>query len=318
MIKWPVLSDKNKLWMWLVVVAPFTLALFAGTYHYMAFPSCLSCHQQESFVNATAASPHSEVDCASCHIPRGVIGRVEFGAQHLANVVFSRPYGARDLSYVSNSACLGCHEEVVEARLTNNGIRIEHAYCAVETDCAECHSTVAHGAQISWVRTYSMDTCLTCHVAQAAMDCAMCHEGRSREDRITSGTFAVTHGERWEQTHGMGDSTTCVACHTAASCDTCHGVGTPHSPNFVRAHSDYALSPEAQCTDCHQQRFCDDCHGTEMPHTGEFVRTHAQPAQEDERSCNRCHLQADCNLCHDAHVHPGGAIGTLPDEGGGR
>lgn len=318
MIKWPVLCDKRKSLMWLVILAPFALALFAGAYHYMAFPSCLSCHQQEPFVNATAASPHFEVECTSCHIPRGVGGRVEFGVRHLANAALFRPGGARDLSYVSNAACLSCHEEVLEARLTNNGIRIEHAFCAVEADCTGCHSAVAHGAQVSWVRAYSMKTCLECHVAREAMDCAMCHEGRSREDRITSGTFAITHGEQWEQTHGMGDSATCVACHTAASCVTCHGAGTPHISNFVRVHSDYALSPEAQCTDCHQQRFCDDCHGLEMPHTSEFVRMHAQPAQADERSCMRCHLQADCDLCHDTHVHPGGAIGTLSGgEGGG-
>lgn len=283
-----------------------------GGYSYMGFAPCSSCHQDEPFLAATAASAHSEVDCVVCHAPPGYAGRIDFGVRHLFNAL--RFVGnPRDLAKVDDTTCLTCHQDVMDIVAEVEGVRINHAYCATEADCTDCHASVTHGREISWVRTYDMETCLACHVAEGPVKCETCHTGRLAEDRITTGVFAITHGPNWEETHGMGDPATCAACHTAASCQTCHGVGVPHETQFMRVHSDFAQQGDAQCGDCHEERFCDDCHGLAMPHPNAFVRAHAKSAGEDRELCRRCHLEPDCLVCHETHVHPGGAIGM---EGG--
>lgn len=301
--------------LWLIVAVPLALLIPISGYFYMGFAPCASCHQEESFFDATQMSAHAAIRCVDCHASGGVVGRVDFGFRHLANVLPIGADGSRDLAAVDDRSCLQCHQTVMNRAIDTGAININHAYCSATTPCTDCHSTVAHGKEISWVRTYDMETCLSCHVEAGSVDCALCHVGRLPKDRITTGTFAITHGPQWEQTHGMGDSSTCAACHTAAACQTCHGAGVPHEPDFVRVHSEYAVDPEQLCVDCHDQRFCDDCHGLAMPHPNRFVRAHAQYAEEDEELCRRCHLEPDCTVCHETHIHPGGALDTLPQGG---
>lgn len=301
--------------LWLIVALPLAMLLPVSGYFYMGFAPCSSCHQDTSFVQATQMSAHSAVDCVDCHATGGAVGRADFGVRHLVNVLPFGPDVSRDLTAIDDQTCLECHQTVMDGTVEADGVNVNHAYCSTANPCTDCHSTVAHGREISWIRTYDMETCLSCHVDVGSVDCATCHVGRLAEDRITTGTFAITHGPQWKETHGMGDSSTCTACHTAAACQTCHGAGVPHEARFLSVHAEYAKDPEQLCIDCHDQRFCDDCHGLAMPHPNQFVRAHAQYAEQDEELCRRCHLQPDCTICHETHVHPGGAIDSLP--GGG-
>lgn len=276
---------------------------------------CTTCHSQAEFVAASQATAHASVECLDCHTSGNGLGRMAYATAHLPRLVPFADRPTRDLAAVSNARCEACHESIFTEPVEANGIRIDHALCTSTAECTQCHSTTAHSTAVTWVRTYDMETCLECHVSDGPANCDKCHEGRPPEDRITTGVFAVTHGENWRETHGMGNSATCSACHTAADCSSCHGPGLPHGEDFIEEHAGYSREPGAQCFDCHETSFCEGCHGLAMPHPRSFVREHSGPAKEDRELCARCHLDSDCIVCHETHVHPGGAVGTLP--GGG-
>lgn len=307
----------RRLAVWLVAVVPVVVLLGGGMYYGVQLQDCSSCHTEHEFTSATMASSHASVECGSCHGANGPVGRLNFAISHLGQMVTGSAETKRDVASVSNANCLSCHDQVIAQPVTASGINIDHALCAENTACTDCHSAVAHGEQTSWLRVYDMETCLSCHAKQAATNCDLCHAGRRPANRIASGVFAVTHGPQWEKTHGMGDSATCSVCHTAATCESCHGVGLPHDANFMKEHSTFATDDKAKCSSCHTERFCSDCHGLAMPHPNKFVREHAQEARDDRELCNRCHVSSDCMTCHEKHVHPGGAIGALTGTSGG-
>jgi len=303
--------------LWIVLIVPICLLVAGGIYSTVALPGCVSCHDDAAFVAATEQSPHADVECTSCHVGTALGDRVAFGFREAYHMVLPVVGGsARDWAEVPDDRCLACHDAVEKGVTTSNGISIKHSSCAVDSECADCHSSTAHGSEVSWVRVYDMETCLGCHVTESSTECDLCHEGRLPSDRVTSGVFAITHGPDWQQTHGMGDASSCTVCHTAATCEKCHGVGLPHGKDFIGEHSGYATSDDAQCDTCHEPKFCSDCHGIEMPHPQEFTRDHAAAATENEALCTRCHADPDCTLCHETHIHPGGAIGTLGTESG--
>jgi hypothetical protein len=298
---------------WLSVLLPLTIVLLAGAYCAVALPGCASCHSKPAFVAATKSSPHAKVPCASCHVGPAITDRISFGYRELFGMIVPIAGGdGADLAAVPDPRCVKCHGTIARKVVSSNGIRIAHASCAVGSTCTDCHSTTAHGAATRWVSTYDMETCLKCHVSEASTDCDLCHEGRTRADRVTSGVFATTHGPDWRKTHGMGNTATCTVCHAASSCDKCHGPGLPHDAEFLQTHAEVSRSPQAKCAGCHETAFCTDCHGIQMPHPARFAREHMKPATSDAALCQRCHVKSDCTDCHASHVHPGGAVGS-PD-----
>lgn len=304
-------SGARRAIVWLSILLPLAIVLLAGVYCAVALPGCVSCHKDGAFVAGTKSSPHAKVACASCHVGPSVTDRLSFGYREAFGMVVPIPgIDSADLAAVPDARCSKCHATVARGVATSNGIRIAHATCAVGASCTDCHSAVAHGASTRWVTTYDMDTCLKCHVSKASTACDLCHEGRTRAERITSGVFATTHGPDWRTTHGMGDAATCTVCHTASSCDTCHGPGLPHGAKFLETHAEVSRRPSAKCSGCHEKSFCADCHGLEMPHTASFTPDHAKAATRDAALCGRCHVKSDCTECHTSHVHPGGAIGS--------
>ena len=308
--------SRRAIWSIAILIAIAALAL--GVFNAVALPGCASCHDDDGFRAATAATAHATVDCRSCHVPTGTLDRVAFSLRQPFHMFIPLSSGAvREAAAVPDSRCLACHEDVETAVVSSNGIRISHESCAVGASCSDCHSATAHGAATSWLRSYEMDTCLACHISQGDTACDLCHEARGSKNRIESGTFAVTHGPQWRVTHGMGDSATCTVCHMSADCVECHGAGLPHEPGFIQTHADYSAQSNAQCADCHAQSFCDVCHGIPMPHPPEFTSGHSQTAQAQPAVCARCHAESDCTTCHEMHVHPGGATGGAPTGGGG-
>ena len=289
-----------------------------GVFNAVALPGCSSCHDRNGFRAATAASPHGKVDCRSCHVPSGGLQRAGFGLRQTFHMFVPMPGASgRDAAAVPDSRCLVCHAKIEKVVTTSNGLRIAHGTCDKGARCSDCHSTTAHGEATAWVRSYDMDRCLACHVTKDQTACDLCHEGRGPRTRITSGTFAVTHGPQWRTTHGMGDSATCMVCHTPDKCVGCHGPGLPHTADFVKTHTTFARDKNAKCSSCHQTSFCDGCHGTAMPHTAQFTRDHPTLAADKPALCKRCHANSDCTECHVKHIHPGGAVGgSLPKAGG--
>lgn len=312
-------SGARRAIVWLSLLLPLTIVLLAGVYCAVALPGCASssCHTKAAFVAGTKSSSHAKVACASCHVGPSVTDRLSYGYRELFGMVVPIAGGdSADLAAVPDSRCVKCHATIVRGVVTANGIRIAHKTCDVGASCTDCHGTVAHGASAQWVKTYDMDTCLRCHVSKASTACDLCHEGRTRADRVTTGVFATTHGPDWRKTHGMGDTATCSVCHTPSSCEKCHGPGLPHDAKFLDRHAAVSKSPLAKCSGCHETSFCNDCHGTQMPHPAQFTRSHAKAATADAALCQRCHVKSDCTDCHTSHVHPGGAVGSLDGTAG--
>lgn len=269
---------------------------------------CLSCHD-------TAEEPlevresHASIECGACHGGPTVAGKADFAAREVYGMYLKLPVlSGRRTAAVTDAACIACHDP---ARPPSEvaALRINHQTCTEGSSCTDCHSRVAHGDAVEWSRSYDMFACVSCHMTEAiSVECDVCHTERSREERIRTGSFAMTHGATWQKTHGMGDSLACAACHPADKCIGCHGPGVPHEAAFAKSHGAYAQLPDAQCTTCHRSEFCSDCHGTQMPHPTSFVGQHSKLVEDQgDTSCKTCHAESDCTTCHVMHIHPGNA-----------
>ena len=279
---------------------------------------CSSCHAEQAAVSEGASPLHADASCASCHVGPTVLERVRFGYYQTFGMLLP-VVSTQDspVSLVGDGACIECHDDLGGVS-TSSGLRIRHESCAEGSACAGCHSLVAHPDAVSWPSTYSMEACLECHSArQASNACESCHVGKLDRRFPTTGTFPITHGPNWQQTHGMGEMSTCAACHAGDFCESCHGPGVPHSARFVSVHALSANSRDARCLDCHARSFCDICHVYPMPHPEDFAPEHSRVVAADgDTQCGMCHAPEDCTNCHVLHVHPGGAVPTPPVPGG--
>ncbi len=291
-----------------VLIALLVVAVVATAA--VKLPGCDSCHKDADFKTETAATAHAAVPCVDCHVATQVIERIQYGAHVVSLPIQSLLRSdSRALGAVDDGSCLSCHEDVMTSTVQARGLRIDHKVCAVDAACTDCHSTTAHGDQVSWKRASNMDACLRCHGQQGKLvECDTCHVARESGDRLKSGPWVVTHGPNWKTTHGMGDAYTCAACHQSGYCDRCHGVGLPHDANLMEQHPALAADPGARCTSCHEAKFCDTCHGIEMPHPANFKQGHSTLVEaEGDDMCRTCHGASDCVECHVMHIHPGGA-----------
>jgi len=289
----------------LVVVLAMAFAVTVAT-----LPGCSACHKSAAFVAQTKARPHASIACVRCHANAGVPHRIAYGYNLLfGQVLRVAPSNGGPITAIPDSTCLSCHADVMDKKVTVNGLSILHSKCSKQRMCTDCHSETAHGTAVKWVKTVDMNQCLGCHnTDRVRSDCNICHGAKSEKDRIRSGEWAKTHGPNWKRTHGIGDLNTCAACHAPNFCVRCHGIPLPHDSNFIKSHPRVALINRTDCNVCHQQAFCTNCHGLAMPHTDQFTQRHSKIVKQDgAATCLRCHVKDDCTNCHVKHVHPGGA-----------
>lgn len=294
----------------------FATALTAGSVP----ATCSACHVG---VHATESASHADVSCYSCHLDRGFWDWPAFKSREMfvmypGQLLGVKPRGPVDET--ARSACLGCHEAVLNGTIERLGIRINHGVCAPIGSCDSCHAGVAHGEQVRWLREPVMEECVACHRAESATDaCDACHRGKSETERLSTGPWQVTHGANWKLTHGMGSLRSCSVCHPKDYCVRCHGIELPHPVDFGTTHGRDAMAKSASCGTCHDARtFCGACHGVPMPHPDGFLVQHSDVATgyKDETCLALCHRQEDCADCHVAHTHPGrtdGKLGTGPN-----
>ena len=297
-----------------VVLLALVFAVTAAT-----LPGCAQCHHSADFVAQSAKSRHADIACTRCHVEPGVAPRITYAYHMIFGMALHlEPVGSGPVAGISDQTCLSCHAAVMTGVVKGNGLSIDHSKCSKGRMCTDCHSDTAHGQAVKWIRTSSMNQCLECHATQRVRaDCTTCHGERTAQQLMNKGEWAVTHGPKWKQTHGMGDLKACAACHPDNFCVRCHGLPLPHDSNFIRNHPAYALTLRQDCIVCHRQTFCDSCHGLEMPHPATFTPTHsALVKKRGSVVCMRCHIQDDCTNCHLKHVHPGGAV--APPGGGAK
>lgn len=282
--------------------------------------ACSACHTDR---NAAETGSHPDVSCYSCHLDQGLWDWPAFKAHEMfvmypGWVLGTLPDGPVDET--NRDVCLGCHESVLQGTIERLGVRVNHATCAPSGSCDSCHSGVAHGDQVRWLREPVMEECVACHRAESGSDaCDTCHRGKSETERLSTGPWQVTHGANWQQMHGMGSLRSCSVCHPQDYCVRCHGTQLPHSADFGAMHGNEAMAENASCGDCHDvAAFCEPCHGVPMPHADGFLTQHSGLATgyEDDSCLGLCHRIEDCAGCHVAHTHPGrtdGRLGTGPN-----
>lgn len=303
-----------------IVLSLFLLGI-AGAVFSSSPAVCGSCHAMRPFVEAQKSGAHAKVSCYACHVSDGIWGIPAEKARELFRMYPAALLGVSTPSgpavALSRDRCLSCHEDVLHRVISRNGLRVNHVACATGTTCDDCHSAVPHAAASRWIRQPDMRSCISCHrTSGAAVACDTCHQGRQQGQRLTSGSWAITHGPQWRQTHGMGDLRYCDACHTRAYCATCHETPLPHAQGFYLDHGTEAMKPVAKCTQCHESSFCDGCHKTQMPHPAGFLSIHNAVAHGvNDPVCAKCHNERDCERCHVAHTHPGKTNGWLGSSG---
>ncbi|MEI8081008.1 MAG: hypothetical protein WCI74_04100 [Actinomycetes bacterium] len=294
---------------WSAIAVVFLLLLGLRVANIIGPKPCSSCHDRADFLAQTQASPHAKIACRSCHVAPGTVGSIAFVLRQPLHVLTPARHNAnRDAAAVPDARCRLCHEEALKGVVASSEIRVNHASCAVNASCSDCHSDVAHGTATEWARSYDMEGCLACHVAAGRVGCGLCHVDGRKSGTTASVSLAKPHSPNWMNTHGMGDGTTCTACHKPSDCATCHGDGVPHEPKFMGVHAAYAALPKARCSTCHAETFCRDCHGLKMPHPVGFTLGHGDASAADPDLCKRCHAESDCKNCHVKHVHPGASI----------
>ncbi len=300
----------------LVVLGLVALLVVVGLAAGTRQQACVACHR--SAADALAKTEHASTPCLRCHLEAGAWSYPDLITRQVTRMYPAALAGrgvSGPVAPTSSAACAGCHGAMLRSTKPQEakGLRILHRACASgAASCDDCHSTTAHGDSVRNVRGPVMDDCIACHDAQGATKaCTACHPGRIEKSAPGVGTFSVTHGPNWRQTHGLGRLATCNTCHRDDSCVRCHGVVVPHPADFGTTHGSFAKRDRAACLTCHKsEQFCSSCHGVEMPHPAGFLAKHSSVASDvADPACSRCHERADCERCHERHVHPGGARG---------
>ncbi len=240
---------------------------------------CDSCHIIQPYVAAWKTSfmgsklGNRNVTCIDCHFEPGVLGYArgkiyslmkltEYGTQN-----YDRPPPSADL--LTNSSCLQCHGKASERKPGyEDGISVTdpndpsypkiavtdqyspdkttiyfpHDFHVnkVQLKCADCHSGVVHGAELTGDKPQAAakpEFCSTCHSGDVApiIFGPITLSGREHPGAPKIDT-AIWRNNHWKLAHGPGEINgvqydqierqTCLACHAepaeAKNCKSCH------------------------------------------------------------------------------------------------
>jgi nitrate/TMAO reductase-like tetraheme cytochrome c subunit len=215
---------------------------------YTSSPSfCSSCHLIAPYADAWEGTTHEQADvsCIDCHFEPGAVGYIKGKTysvikltQWLVGQTERAPEAART---VVAGSCRHCHEEV-------QATFIPHAFHTEEANlqCVECHSGVAHGAELVGVdkpqAAADPEFCGKCHTGDFAPilfgeiePAGREHPGAPKMDvnvwrnvhwRAADGP-AVIDGKPYDKI----ERETCLACHqdptVAKACKGCHFARVP-------------------------------------------------------------------------------------------
>lgn len=303
------LNSRFFIFLLLVLIVP----LFLLTYPFTVTISpsyCATCHLMSPEFKSWTTSPHKKADCLSCHRDKIPFGVLTFKARQYSMLasqvtgIYQKPI----TSDINNQNCLSCHQKQTEKLLVSRTIRVSHKeFLAKGARCTDCHNTVAHRNTVPRKKYPHMDKCTVCHNGtEASADCYICHtKEKSKKPRYRMGPWAITHGETWTKTHGMGSLATCQVCHPEDYCMKCHEIKLPHpSVTWPANHGKIAKNMKDNCITCHIASFCENCHQIEMPHPANWLPRHSRIAKSiDDKDCRRCHARYDCQECHKRHIH---------------
>jgi len=297
----------------LIAIVGFEVVSYRPSY-------CGRCHRPD--YSFWTRSRHADVACNDCHGSRGRLSVIsnKLNEYFMVGANLTGWYEKPVTAFVDNAKCIECHKAIGQNQVVARyGIRMRHSdVMSAGMRCTACHNTVAHGRATLNPTAPTMETCTPCHDGKSAPSkCQTCHykEEEDRPPTLRVAPWAVTHGEKWTKTHGMGNLQTCAICHPGPFCNKCHGMSLPHGTNWPLLHGKAAVKNLAvavktdkarSCVGCHLRSFCDGCHQMPMPHPARFLPMHSKEYKRLGRSvCENCHVLTDCDDCHTKHIHPG-------------
>jgi len=257
--------------------------------------ACSSCHQIEVAVESWENGVHSGQSCYACHVG-STVGEA-FGATVLGVARSVAGTSAVSATGVFSSACLGCHDDVVDG-VIGEEIRVRHSdIIEVGMPCMSCHVAAGHeDGKMRSIQRSTMSVCLTCHDnVTASSECDVCHADHPLDTAATPAVAGATP-----------IAVTCAGCHSQAlerQCVECHGLEMPHPQEFMSQHAGLSDDNSAMCTKCHalasttQGCGCHEdvnLHGT---YSEWFPRHGTAALASGPMGCN-CHKQAFCAFCH--------------------
>ena len=209
---------------------------------------CLECHARAApnrsrCAKATTA-PHV-LTVTVVHRPSTLRFRRTPGIRHVPAPAMTSRGGA--LRGSAMRRVRQCHD-VSGGPSEEGAIRVNHATCAERPAVHRLPLSRCHGDSVSWPRSYDMFDCVPCHMSQAqSVQCDYCHTERSPAERVSTGTFALTHSANWRETHGMGDPLACGACHHGRQVRVVPRGRRAAHPGVRVSHSEVAVQPDAEC-----------------------------------------------------------------------
>ncbi len=299
--------------------------------------TCVGCHP-----GAAEEAEASEEVCGMCHLGfalqgAGVAPRVAVARRERSRLTFSHAAHAR-----AGVRCLSCHDGIDEEGDSGWHLpTMESCHrChggpspTATSECTACHERLGDGRMRSaypegwmnpprwlrglhhghewlvrhrWVAADQGSDCATCHVES---ECAACHDGRVRPNRLHPNDFLTTHpqlarraGNRCASCHATQDF--CAECHSrlglaSFSAPAVRVTERYHPPDDVwirgpALHGREARRSMNDCVSCHSEQDCVSCHGAFgvgagiSPHPPGFVETCARALSANARACRTCH-----------------------------
>lgn len=272
--------------------------------------TCVACHAMKPYETASRVSGHQEMACPSCHSDAGALALLANGTamqRRVLSAITRKPVTLG--SWTGDASCRSCHSGVLTRTVRSaSGIVVRHEDFA-DVSCLECHAGTGHPLSRRVYSAARMEDCTGCHrvTYRNADACEMCHaEDWNAESSLSPTTWRITHGPKWQETHGMGDLSRCSMCHKQSYCVDCHGTAIPHPAAWQHSHGNgLSAAKRAECEKCHSSQWCLACHGIEMPHADGFLKDHtAIGKQTGDGLCLRCHVASACEECHRLAEHP--------------
>lgn len=314
--RWSIRSYVILLLVLLIMLPGFALATKSAKL-------CETCHIMRPQVVTWQASPHKQVDCATCHAQAGFKNTVIHEGEVLRRIYLvatGRYLLPVELKHpVPNEVCLQCHT-FARTVTPRNDVIIPHAKHVEEGIlCVDCHQGIAHGRiaqhQLTidgdfkkWKPELGAAQMIPTNLRIGMKECVQCHQKRGRgptrcQECHTRIMTPSSHkdSQAWLQNHG-GE-----AARSLAQCDECHNYTNIDHQKRADSELDVANYPR-------QNAFCSDCHLRRPPqHTGTWLHEHSQTARIDAKHCLVCHsisepkpweksVQTYCSQCHQGNL----------------
>jgi hypothetical protein len=259
-------------WVPRIIITSVVLASLFGMQSYLWQPAtCASCHRDVAYNKTLRTSVHRDITCADCHRqagPGSLLGNAATYARWgwAGGMLNIKPKASEQALSVQPSACLRCHNEILNSTMTVNGIRVRHSdFVGAGSSCIECHGATTHQLVDALKTKPTMNKCIPCHDGKRAPSkCTECH---TKDFGVTSASKRRTIAT----VNIAGEWNSCYTCHAVQPCSSCHGVVMPHPPGFVPANPDSIANGQA-------------VPGSQIP-----AGSHARDGFQRRELCWRCH-----------------------------